>query len=236
MIAVSFALPEESKEVTAMLDGAERKGKDRLGTVAGRFAGREVRVVHTGMGMASATERVEFFLRSHAPAAWIAAGFGGALDPELEIGEVVVCHNYSSPALMQAIDALPARRGALVTAREVVETAAAKAQLARHTNAVVVDMETSAIHRLCSTRGIPMLAIRCISDTARRDLPVPARVWFDADRQVARPGPLAGYLLRHPGRVAGFARFVRGIGLARRELTGFLLSAVAAIPERGPEK
>jgi adenosylhomocysteine nucleosidase len=232
VIALSFALPEESQGIVRGLAGATRSGPAALPVIAGTLAGRDTVIVHSGMGMASATDRIESFLEAHSPSLWIAAGFGGGLSPELRVGDIVSVQNFSDPALLAAIAALPARPGVLITTKEVIETAGKKKDLARHTGAIVVDMETAAIHRLCAARGIPMLAIRAISDTACQDLPVPAAVWFDMASQRPRPFPLVLHLATHPGRIAPFVRFVRGIGHARASLTAFLLAALQALPER----
>ena len=232
MIVLSFALPEESKDIVRLVAEARRSGSTALPIITGILAGRQVVIVHSGMGMKSASATVGAFLEKHDPSLWIAAGFGGALAPELRIGDIVAVRNFSDPAHFAEIASLPVHSGTLITTKEVIETAVQKAGLARHTGAIAVDMETAAIHRLCTARDIPMLAFRAISDTAAQDLPVPAAVWFDTARQRPRPLPLLLYLATHPARILPFARFVRGIGFARSSLTSFLIQALQAIPEK----
>jgi len=182
--------------------------------------------------MDSATERLGSFLQTHAPSMWVACGFGGGLSAELEVGDIVVARNLSDSAPFDAIGPLRARTGTLITTTEVIETALQKKQLASHTGATVVDMETVAIRRLCDARGIPMLAVRAISDAAGQNLPIPSAVWFDAHAQRPRPIPLVLHLAGHPGRILPFARFVRGIGRAHGSLTRFLVAAVPVLAER----
>ena len=232
MIALSFALPEESKGIARLVANASRSGPAALPLITGTLAGREVVILHSGMGMNSASERVTHFLGTHSPSLWIAAGFAGALSQDLRVADIVTVRNFSDATVFAEIASLPARAGTLITTKQVVETAEQKKDLARHTGAIAVDMETAAIHRLCAAREIPVLAIRSISDTAGQDLPVPARVWFDAVRQRPRPLPLLLYLALHPRRILPFARFVRGIGRARASLTTFLLAALQALPEK----
>jgi len=232
VIAISFALPEESKDIVRGLAGARRSATPALPVIAGTLAGRQVVIVHSGMGMASATAALGSFLDTHSPCLWIASGFGGGLSADLKVGDIVAVRNFSDPALLDSIAALPARQGALITTKSVIETALQKQDLARHTGAIVVDMETAAIQRLCSPRGIPMLSLRAISDTVSQDLPLPAAVWFDSVRQRPRPIPLLLHLALHPSRIAPFAHFVRGINLARARLTAFLLAALPLLPQR----
>jgi adenosylhomocysteine nucleosidase len=231
VIALSFALPEESKDIVRRLASARRSGPAALPILTGSIAGREVTIVHTGMGMASTSARLGDFLNSHSPLRLIASGFGGALSPDLRIADIVLARNFSDPALLAAVASLPAHTGSLITTKDVVQGSEKKKDLARHTGAIVVDMETAAIHRLCSARGIPMLALRAISDTATQDLPIPTAVWFDEKSQRPRPFPLLLHLATHPARISPFITFVRGIGLARSRLTEFLLAALATLPE-----
>ena len=209
MIVISFALPEESKGLVRGLKGAKRSGSAALPVIIGTLSGRGVAVVHVGMGMDSAAKQAGCFLENNAPSIWIAAGFGGALAGDLEIGDIVVSQNFSNPDLLEHVASLPARAGTLITTREVVETAERKRDLGRHTGALAVDMETATIHRLCTARTIPVLALRAISDQAGQDLPVPAAVWFDVKKQRPRPFPLVAYLACHPGRIAPFSK-IRG--------------------------
>ena len=151
----------------------------------------------------------------------IAAGFGGGLDPALQVGDLFIGANYSDEAVLGSLVG-KFQTGTLVTTGEVIETREAKADLARRAGAACVDMETAEIFRQCQLRQIPMAPVRAISDTAGEDLPVPAQVWFDAERQRPRPVALVWHLLTHPGRIAPFARFVSGINRARAALTKFL--------------
>lgn len=226
MTALSFALPEESKGLVALLEKRERRGGGALPRIAGRLGGVEVEIVHTGMGRNSAARQMEDFLESRRPSLLIAAGFGGGLDPALRVGDVFIGANYSDEAILRSLGG-KFHTGTLVTTDEVVETREAKADLARREAAACVDMETAEIFRHCRLRQVPMLSVRAISDTAGEDLPVAARVWFDMERQRARPLALGWHLLTHPGRIAPFARFVGGINHARGALTKFLVETVA---------
>jgi adenosylhomocysteine nucleosidase len=107
-----------------------------------------------------------------------------------------------------------------------LETPQAKAEFAKATGAVAVDMETATIAEQCRERGVPLLSIRVISDTARQELPVPFSVCFDVEKERPRVGALLAFLLRHPSRIRAFIRFVRTVGRARRLLSGALLDLV----------
>jgi adenosylhomocysteine nucleosidase len=225
MIAVTFALPEESRDFRRATQALRRDDQDYW---EGTVEGREVLIAHTGVGPAAARRAAAELLACRRPVWVMAAGFGGALDPALAIGDVVLGENVSDAALLAS-----ARRvggcvcGGITSASEAVETVAAKAALAQATSAIAVDMETAAIANACAAAGVPLLAVRAISDRAADPLPVPFAEWFDLERQRPRPAALVAYLARHPRQIVPFARFVRGLTPARRALTSFLLKMVA---------
>lgn len=153
----------------------------------------EVLIVHTGIGPASAGRVIQSLLAVERPRLLICAGFGGGLDPALKVGDTLVA-DFSSGVILSSADPL--------------ETPAQKADVFRKSGARIVDMETGIVAFACAEAGVPLIAVRAVSDSAADSLPVPFRVWFDADRQRARPLALVGYLLRNPSRAAPFTRFV----------------------------
>ena len=206
MTAVTFALPEESRDF-----------RRRLATSA---CAAQVRVSHSGAGPAAAAQHIARVLAER-PEFIIATGFAGGLDPALRVGEVVVARNYSSPELIARAGGVAS--GAFAHADLPVESVADKAALTRATGCVAVDMESQPIATACAHAGVPLLVVRVISDPAGEPLPVPFAEWFDLTRQRPRPARLAVWLARHPARIAPFYRFVRGLGPARRALADFLL-------------
>ena len=209
-------------------------GRHPLPTVFGEVAGRAVVVVHTGVGDSTlAREHVAEVLAGPSPplGAVISAGYAGALDPALAVGDLVLGENYSSPALLiPARDRLrgePCRTGGLRTEPAAVERADEKAALHRATGALAVDMETAWIAAACAAAGLPLLSLRVVSDAADQDFPVPGRVLYDAVRQRPRYLALPAWLAVHPGQIAPFARFVRGLGPARARLARALRNVLA---------
>ena len=229
MIAVTFAIPQESRAFQAAL---RRAG---LGSEA-------IRVVHTGIGRAAAAGAMRTLLAEHQPTAIVASGFAGALDPALRIGDVIVATNRSSPAFLECCRARWKSDGRMVfgpleTTDRVVEGVEEKAQLARSSAAVAVDMETSAIHAACLEAGVPLLAFRAISDTVDRPIPLPFAISYDLERQRPRPLATAWYLARNPRAVWPLAHFVQDLGLAGAELARRLveiLDDVRSGAERPP--
>lgn len=184
----------------------------RLGGIMGQLGRAQIAVVHTGIGPEAAGRAVEEMGKRSGIRHWIGSGFAGALAPELGIGEVVR-------------EEFEGKRR-IVSRSMPVETVEEKQALYRETGAAAVDMETETLAR-CRERGITFTAIRAISDTATQALPVPLAVWYDLRRQRPRPLRLLAWLATHPGRVAPFARFVRGLSAVSEKLAVAIQSHLA---------
>ncbi len=190
---MTFARPEESGAFRRKLDGV-RKGKcGALPAWRGSIGKVSVTVIHTGIGPASAGSAIRELLSLEKPRRVISAGFAGGLDPALRAGDTLSA-DFPTPLIFSK--AIP------------LETPAEKIAAFRETGARIVDMETDIIGAACAAAGIPLTAVRAVSDTADESLPVPFDVWFDTARQRARPLALVAHLIRHPSRTAPFARFV----------------------------
>ncbi len=226
MIAVTFAVPHESHD----LRGAFRPPAevDAHGWLHGEIARREVLVAHTGIGTVAAEECVSALLAEHRPRWLLSAGYAGALDPGLAHGELFLATNFTAPELLARSTA---RRGTSTTQNKAAETALEKSALARATSAQAVDMETSAIARVCAEHGIPMLSLRAISDTAAAEIPVPLTVSYDISRQRPRIAALLFFLAQNPSRILPFARFVRGLAPARATLADEIVGIIEDEPQ-----
>ena len=235
MIAFAFALPEESQSLVRALRDPVRSGQARKPDVRGKLGSHEVLIVHTGMGSSRACERVLRLLREHPEIdCLVSAGYAGGLDPRLACGALVLATNHSDPQLLVAAQDLLGDRcqaGGLADSAFPVETCAAKARLARTSGAIAVDMETAIVAQLCQEHEVPLLSLRVISDTACEELPVPFSVCFDPVTERPRPAALLRFLLRNPGRVRGFARFVSSVNRSRRVLTDALIELTGVLSE-----
>lgn len=217
MTVVTFALPQESGEF--------RRALRRVG---GRLGGEEIRVVHLGVGPVAASVGMRRLLVRERPRTLICTGFAGGLDARVRTGDLVVADNFSAPELRTRAQALTGEKphrffGLLVTRDVPVETVAAKAALAFETGALAVDMETASVAEGCRAAGVPLLAVRAISDGAATALPLPIAAWFDQRRQRPRAWGLLTHLARHPETIRPFVGFVRDLPSTRRALADFLV-------------
>jgi adenosylhomocysteine nucleosidase len=226
IIAITFALPAESSGVVRLLAKPATSVGAGDESIRGQIHGRSVAVFHTGVGEKSCRARIEKFLGQQQFRYLISAGFAGALDPELRVGDLLLSENFSSPELLDSAHFdFPGGApfvGKLATVPAVIDTNSARQRWAAESGAVAVDMETEIIAAACATRGIPILSLRVISDTPAEPFPAPPAVLFDLETQKTNVGRLALHLVTHPGAVGRLNAFRRRIGIARQSLTSAL--------------
>jgi nucleoside phosphorylase len=206
MIAVTFALPTESSEFVRVV-----RSRD------------DVCVIHTGVGRKISAERIgAAFASGRPPDVLISAGFAGAVDEQLSIGDLLLAENFSDPELLAtAATALrnhPHRVAKLATVDAVMDTASERRDAAAKTGAVAVDMETESLRDACVAASVPLLSLRVISDTPAAPLPAPAAVLFDIEQQRTPAARLALYVLRNPPAIARLIGFAQRVAACRKTL------------------
>jgi adenosylhomocysteine nucleosidase len=232
MIAVTFALPAESREFVQSLGNKSRTDRNGVRTIRGKIGDRAIEVLHTGVGEKVCRQLLGKFLQDQQFDCLISAGFAGALDNNLQIGDLLLAENFSTVNLREA---QASRSGLhihitnLLTVPALIDSPEERNKLAATSGAGAVDMETEFIARACAKLGVPLLSLRVISDTPRSLFPAPANVLFDIERQQTRMLKLAMHLLTHPARIPHLVRFARRIAHARKTLADALVTVLKSM-------
>ncbi|MBN1421608.1 MAG: hypothetical protein JXP34_22740 [Planctomycetes bacterium] len=239
-ILILFALRTEARRVIEHLAGAETIRTGSLDVTIGQRGQHTVAVAATGVGPARAREVARALVESLSPAAVIAAGFAGALDPGLEAGDLVLAtrildrtgrigENVDTIEVAPLPDeVLPeARRGAIACVPKIVATAEEKTALFLETGATAADMESAAVAR--EAAGIPFHAIRAITDRANEAVEIPET------RMIGRRGKpsilrLGLFVALHPRAGSALVRLAERAKLAARALDRAIPLLVDAIP------
>ena len=163
----------------------------------------------------------------------ISIGLGGALSPHLKVGDAVIADQIFHDGRLgsgsetwrcdngwrvRLAARLPhAHLGPLAGSDAIIADAETKAALYLKTGALAVDMESQVAARFAAGRGLPLAALRVISDDARHVLPPAALVAMKPDGGIAL-GRVLGSLLRHPLQVPALIRTARTSNRAFAEL------------------
>ena len=189
----------------------------------------QVEIVVTGMGTENA-RRISSAVMNNSYQFCVCAGFAGALGDGYSIGEIMVAEAVQqlgsskilqcSRNLVRAARADGAKQVKLfLTSDHVVRTAKEKSQLAPFAGAV--DMESFAVASAAQEHSVPVLAIRVISDTTERDLPVRIETMVDEQGRVSVGGVIR-QVVSHPLQLPALIRLGRESRTAAEGLANFL--------------
>ena len=227
MIAVTFALPAESSGFVRSLHNEHRSDRNGIKTISGEINDHAIDVFHTGVGEKVCRQQMRKFLQDRQFDCLISAGFAGALNDQLRVGDLLLAKNFSTvelSAARSALSSLSIHTADLLTVPSMIESGEERNKIAQATGAAAVDMETEFIARTCAERAIPLLSLRVISDAPREPFPAPATVLFDMERQRTSIMNLGLHLLKHPSAIARLIAFVRKIARAREILANAIVS------------
>jgi adenosylhomocysteine nucleosidase len=229
MIAVTFALPAESSGFLRRLHNKSQSDRNGVTAISGEIDNRAIEVFHTGVGQKVCRQRVDRFLQDRQFDCLISAGFAGALNDQLRVGDLLLAKNFSTLDLSKtrsSLADLPIHVANLLTVPSMIESREERKEIAQTTGAVAVDMETEFVARACAERGVPLLSLRVISDTPRQPFPAPASVLFDLDEQRTNFGRLGFYLARNPAAIIRLIFFARRMAHTREILSDAIVAAV----------
>ncbi|MGH7983077.1 MAG: hypothetical protein ACREFF_08010 [Candidatus Udaeobacter sp.] len=230
MIAVTFALPAESSEFLRRLRDRTSAERNGVRIVGGKIDDQGVEVLHTGVGEKVCRQRVERFLQDQQFDLLISTGFAGALNDELQAGDLLLAKNFSTIDLNERrsfFSSFPIHTADLLTVAGLIDSSEERNRIARASGAAAVDMETEFIARACAEHGVPLLSLRVVSDTPRKPFPAPMKVLFDMERQRTDYRQLSLYVLRNPATLWRLIRFGIQVAHARKALTKAIVDLVS---------
>jgi adenosylhomocysteine nucleosidase len=212
-VAVCFALAEEA--------GAFEK-----------VCGDKVHVFLTGIGRENAERATREFLATHKPSLLLTCGFAGGLTLDLKIGDVIfefpVNRNAGDDAyaaIRSKLAAAGAKETKIYCADRIATTAADKKKLREDTGADAAEMESGAVHAVCSGHGIPCVTVRVISDTADQDLPLDFNKFLTEDKTLDM-SKLMVAVARAPWKMGALMELQKNTKLAAQRLADVLVKTL----------
>jgi adenosylhomocysteine nucleosidase len=211
----------------------------------GKLKNKDTLLVQTGMGKQRAENATQFILEHYPITAIISLGFAGGLNPELRIGDVVVCSmlhgQHGSGQVEQKLEPLAPDAhllslasqkpgGRLCSGVSVLQlnSSTREMQGLRETfQADIVDMESYWIARIASERQIPFIAIRSISDNMQSSVQPFDRI-LDSEGELLWKKAALCFLL-HPCYLLNVFTLYRNTRPAKRNLTAFVGDLVTKI-------
>jgi adenosylhomocysteine nucleosidase len=214
-IGLIAAMPQES-------DALLRCIKEWKRTALGPFRGfrfqlldRNCLLITSGMGLKRAMDATRTLLAETSPHLLVSFGIAGAVNNDLNIGDVVVAGNTcllekGLPGQFQSLASLSEAAwnaaaqvlrpdGARLLSGTAITTRGSQVvphQLEKMTHPIL-EMETAGIAQVAAESGIPLLSIRSVSDGPRSPIPFDLEAILD-DKDDLRIGTLLMMVLRRP--------------------------------------
>jgi adenosylhomocysteine nucleosidase len=191
-IGLIAAMQEEIKPLLARVGTYTRERAGDFTLYRFRAGTRDACLVESGLGPEKAARATATLISTAAPDLIINFGLAGAITPGLGIGDVVIAQRLLfarerlfseqqglSPELVEtAIDLLKHRQGSsfevcqgtCVTSGAILEKRETARLLPAGVVNPVLEMETAAVAKIAAREGVPLLAVRAISDDATEEL------------------------------------------------------------------
>lgn len=207
--------------------------------------------VESGMGAKAARQATLALIDTYSPGCIISLGFGGAINPDIPPGAVVLGQEYWDYNLvdetLQALATIPpalplkelvnflqqanitAYSGALVSTSEIISKSDDSSPLLHLPNPVL-DLETAAVARVAGEKKLPFLGIRAITDTGEEEIADFLRAQICTHQEV-RIGETLAAVLKKPIRLPYLIKLGIRARLAGNRLAQALVTLLPVLAE-----
>ncbi len=243
-IGLIAAMPQERDAVLRCIQGWKRIS---LGPFQGHWferSGLTCIMITSGVGVRRAGEAVRTLIETNLPGFLISFGIAGAVEAEMQVGDVIV-----AKAVCPLEEGLPGRCLPLATWPEAARGAAARVLSSRGARLLagtavttrgsrvrenqvgsllhpVLELETAGIARVAAEKGIPLFSLRAISDGPQAPIPFDVGEMLDADDHL-NGGKILRAIARQPRLVLQSGQFMRNTRIAADNAAAALLAALS---------
>ena len=241
-------MPQESKAVLRFIKKRERRILGSYHCQHFQLSARDCWLVTSGMGVLRAANAARTLIETIRPQLLVSVGVAGAVNTDLEIGDVVASRNtcllnqgvldsfqslahLSDAAWRAAEQALQARRRRLLSGTAVTTRGSQwiQAQSGEMTNPVL-EMETAGIAQVAVENAIPLLSLRAISDGPRAPIPFNLELLMN-EQDNLRYGEIIKMMASHPLMIPQFLQMGRN---TQRAAGNAAIALIAALSQPEP--
>jgi adenosylhomocysteine nucleosidase len=236
MIALISATEDE---VTAFLSNLTNKKTTKNNSVyfiEGNFLEIGIVVAISGVGIKKARNCTNTLIKKYDPKIIVSAGFAGALNPKLRLGDLFIpewalsLKNQEKIYLDNSLPYIAFKylSGGILTENSFINVKEKKLDLFVQSSADIVDMETWAIAEAAGKLDTRVISVRSVSDLTNQHLPRMEQIFnkeskFDLKKAF-------GYFGSNPGEIFNFLRFKYvNLRKARISLNSFLFLLVPVL-------
>jgi adenosylhomocysteine nucleosidase len=247
-IGIIAALPQERDALLRFIEERERSVLGPFRCQRFRLLDRDCVLVTSGMGLKRAAQAARTLIEVIRPQLLVSVGVAGAVNADLEIGDVVASRStgrldlvspgsfqplaqLSEAAWQAAAQALQLRQAHLVSGTAVCTHGSqyVAPQPEQLTNPVL-EMETWGIAQVAAEQAMPLLSLRAISDGPRAPIPFNLEAVMDEEYNL-RIGEIIKTALSHPRKLPQLVQMGRNTTKAAENAA---LALIAALSQTGP--
>ncbi len=242
-IAIFGAVKEEIAGIKRAMNISDRVRLGKTDAWPGKWGGQNIVLVRSGVGKQRAEDSTLQVIDYFQPKALISAGYAGAVQPELNVGDLVIADSildvngkedrkyFPDPNWLDRARSIPCSDGiktvvgGLLTVNTVIHQPAIKWELGKNYCVQAVEMETSAIVRVAEEKGLPLLSVRVISDSIEQEL-LDSSSFLGSDGEISTL-KAGWYVLTHPGSIKSALSLRAQTQFATQSMTRFLSNLVS---------
>jgi len=236
-VGLIAAMPEEVAPLLKKIGGYKKVTSGRHDIFSFNFNGQDTKLLTSGMGPANAASAARTLIDSFRPELIVNFGFAGSLSPELNVGDIVTANRIlflhdrlfsEQQGLGGEIFVAGVKTGAFVTTGKVTDKKWLSAKLPNGISKAVVEMETAAVAQAAHREGIPLIAIRAISDGFDEELGFSLDEFCDRELNLQKWRVLLT-VAKKPWIIPQLMRLSRNSGIASNALAEAVCVLLAAI-------
>jgi len=213
MIALISATEDEVSGLLNTLTGKKTSTVSSIKFIEGRFLNIDIIVAIPGVGIKKARNCTNTLIKKYKPGIIISAGFAGALNPKLGLGDIVIPNwslSLKNKEKIQIDNKLPYIaykyiNGGVLTENSFINVKEKKLDLFVQSGADIVDMETWAIADTARNLDTRIISVRSVSDLTNHHLPRMEQI-FNKEAKVDYKKAF-GYFKSNPSEIFNFLRF-----------------------------
>jgi adenosylhomocysteine nucleosidase len=211
------------REIRPLIKGWRVSDREHAGRRFRFYENGDAVLVCGGIGPEAARRAAEAVIVLYAPSLVYSAGYAGALDPALKVGDLLTPARVIN--ISDGSSAHMAKGDGVLASHSLLATVAQKSKLRESYGAHAVDMEASAVARAAEARGVTFAALKVISDEFNFELPASDR-FVDTEGRF-REARFAMFVALRPWLWLPVIRLARNSARATRSLSAALGTILA---------
>jgi adenosylhomocysteine nucleosidase len=247
-IGMIAAMSQESNALLRCTGVQERTALGPFRCYRFQLPSQNCLLVTSGMGLKRAMQATHALLGAINPQFLVSFGIAGAVQEDLQIGDVVIARNTCvlekgvpgqfwplaalSEAAWEAVSQALQPRGARLVYGTAITTRGSQVILQQPEEMAhpVLEMETTGIAQVAAEMGIPLVSIRSVSDGPRAPIPFDLEAMMDEEDNL-RIGKMIKMVLRQPRILLQSRQLVQN---TRKAAQNAAIALVAALSQPSP--